>query len=158
MLKIFITTFIHLYQPKLMINWMKLIKSFLQPLHGNQNPDMWWCINGNRKYSLIAVYNSLKVGAEAHIIFKWLWQGANRVRHTIFFWMLLYDRINTMNMLKRRSMQLESYECVMCTDHAEETIMHLLWDCNFAEECWDIVLPQTERGVSPYDEILLGCQ
>lgn len=81
--------FLHLYQPKLMISSRKLIKSFLQPLHGNQNPDMWWCINGNRKYSLIAVYNSLKVGAEAHIIFKWLWQGANRVRHTIFFWMLL---------------------------------------------------------------------
>ena len=64
----------------------------------------------------------------AHIIFKWLWKGACKVRHKIYIWVLLHDIVNTTrNLLKRRSMHLDCYECVFCNEGVEETLMHLFW-------------------------------
>jgi hypothetical protein len=42
---------------------------------------------------------------------------------------------------------------VLCSEEVSDTQMHLLWDCTFAEECWDIILPERNRGTSINDEI-----
>jgi hypothetical protein len=39
-------------------------------------------------------------------------------------------------MLKRRWMHLEDYHCVFCQHPLEETLMHLLFFCMFAKDCW----------------------
>lgn len=48
-----------------------------------------------------------------------------------FSWLLLHDQINTRNMLHRRSMHLDNYNCVLCADSTEETLIHLFWNCPF---------------------------
>lgn len=95
--------------------------------------------------------------SSAHIIFK-IWKFYVRLRHKIFIWLLLYDRINTRNLLNRKSLFLESYNCALCTDNTEETLMHLFWDCPFSLYCWDHIMPQKPRGTSSYDEICISLQ
>ena len=33
--------------------------------------------------------------------------------------------------------------------------MHLLWDCDFALNCWDSMVPNRRRGTLVYDDSLL---
>ena len=54
----------------------------------------------------------------------------------IFFWLALIDRLNTRNMIRRRGMHLDNYQCVLCQNSTEETVMHLLFYCPFAKDCW----------------------
>jgi hypothetical protein len=39
----------------------------------------------------------------------------------IFFWLLLRDRLNSRNLLRRKNMELEDYSCVLCNTGHEET-------------------------------------
>lgn len=50
-------------------------------------------------------------------------------------------------------MQLQSFNCAMCSDNMEETLTNLFWDCPFALNCWTHPLPDKNRGTSTYDEI-----
>lgn len=80
---------------------------------------------------------------------------ANRLRHKLFFWLLLHDRVNTRNLLKRKNMFFDSYDCVFCNEHSEETLRHLFWDCNFAQDCWNSNFPSRKPGISCFDDIML---
>lgn len=53
-------------------------------------------------------------------------------------------------------MFLEDYNRVLCNEKVEETLMHLFWDCAFAEECQNLILPIEQWGISCYDEICLS--
>jgi hypothetical protein len=58
-------------------------------------------------------------------------------RSTIFFfWLALIDRLSTRDMIRRRGMHLDDYQCVLCQNSTEETVMHLLFYCPFAKDCW----------------------
>lgn len=65
-------------------------------------------------------------------LFKWLWKYASKLGHKIFFWLLLHDRINTSNLLKRKSMHLDCYDCVFCNKKSEEITIDLFYDCRFS--------------------------
>lgn len=43
-------------------------------------------------------------------------------------------------------MYLEDYNHAICNEKSEETLMPLLWDCNFSIDCW--VYYQTEEEAS----------
>lgn len=87
--------------------------------------DSWTYTWPSPSYSSMKMYNCLIGHNNNHFIFKILWKASNLLRHKIFFWLLLYDRVNTRNLLRRKSMFLESYDCVLCNDKAEETSLHL---------------------------------
>jgi hypothetical protein len=52
-----------------------------------------------------------------------------------FFWLLLLDGLNTRNLLCRKNFYLQSYDCVLCSNNAEETLEHLFFDCTFSARC-----------------------
>ncbi|VAH28447.1 unnamed protein product [Triticum turgidum subsp. durum] len=81
------------------------------------------------------MYKHLLGPHDTHLLFKDLWKAASRIRHKIFFWLLLHDRVSSRSLLKRKNFLLQSYECAICQDHVEETSLHLLWDCHFALSC-----------------------
>ena len=56
---------------------------------------------------------------------------------------------------KEKYMHLGCYDCVFCTEGVEETSLHLFWDCPFAQDCWETMIPSRQRGTSAYDDILL---
>lgn len=72
-----------------------------------------------------------------HPAFKWIWKSACQWKHKVFFWLLLKDRLSTRNLLKRRNMALDDYNCVLCSSLVEEGLDHLFLHCSFARQCWD---------------------
>lgn len=53
-------------------------------------------------------------------------------------------------------MHLDSYNCALCADNTEETMLHLFWNCPFALHCWDRIIPHRKRGISVVDDIQLA--
>lgn len=102
------------------------------------------------------MYKCLREENSAHYIFNLIWKSPTRLRHKIFFWLHLYDGINTRNLLHRKSMYLASYSCALCSENSEETLLRLFWDGPFALSCWKYILPQKPRGSSRFDELSLS--
>lgn len=63
----------------------------------------------------------------------------------VFTWLLLMDRLNTKNLLKRKKFKIEgnNYNCILCTSHREKIAMHLF----FAASCWEKLRIQWQRGI-----------
>jgi myosin-crossreactive antigen len=58
----------------------------------------------------------------------------------MFFWLLANDRLNTKDMLMRRSFNLnDNGLCRMCDDGLMETRDHLFWSCTFSLQCWQSI-------------------
>lgn len=47
--------------------------------------------------------------------------------------------MSTRNILRRKLMAIDSYNCVLCSCSTEETFEHLFFDCNFAQQCWSFL-------------------
>lgn len=116
--------------------------------------DSWIMAGNNPKFSAMAIYKAMSGPSNAHEIFQKVWKTSCRLRHKIFFWLLLHDRLSTRNMIQRRSMHLDDYNCALCADSIVETSTHLFWDCQFASYCWYGITPAKHRGTSTYDEVL----
>ncbi|KAM3292613.1 hypothetical protein ACQJBY_036379 [Aegilops geniculata] len=121
----------------------------------SDNRDRWKYHWASGQYSSMKMYKRLMGNYKAHSIFQNLWGTHCRLRHKIFGWLLLHDRINTRNMLHRRNMHLPDSTCALCLDKVEEPLLHLFWNCPFALSCWDVIAPGRTRGISTFDEIVL---
>jgi hypothetical protein len=87
----------------------------------------------------------------APLPFQWIWKSRCQGKHKVFFWLLLNDRLNTRNLLRRKMFHLQSTTFVMCSHNVEETMHHLFFECEFAQMCWtalhhvwDLSLPVVE--------------
>lgn len=80
--------------------------------------------------------------------FQWIWNSSCQPKHKVLFWMLLHDRVNTRNLLRRKSFFLESYNCALMNCQQEETVFRLFWGCPFAIRCWNYVCPSRDRLAS----------
>lgn len=69
---------------------------------------------------------------QVHVAFKWPWKIFCQPKHKVFFWLLLQEKFSTRNILRRRQMFLESYNCVLCQEGVEENRDHLFLNCYFA--------------------------
>ena len=49
---------------------------------------------------------------------------------------MLYDKINTCDLLTRKSMQLDSTTCVLCNAEDMEDMTHLLFTCPLSQGFW----------------------
>jgi hypothetical protein len=58
-----------------------------------------------------------------------------RTKENSFFWLLIKDRLSTRELLRRKSMHLDDYNCVLCSLAVEESLVHLFLDCPFSESC-----------------------
>jgi hypothetical protein len=94
---------------------------------------------------------NMKGYSSAPLPFHWLWKSRCQGKGKVLFWLFLNDRLNTRNLLRRKQFQLQSTSCVMCSQHVEETLHHLFFECEFAQMCWttlhqvwDLNLPVVE--------------
>jgi hypothetical protein len=102
-------------------------------------PDIWTYVWGSPWFSASKAYTHLIGHRTVHPAFHWLWKSVAQNKHKVFFWLLLHDRLNTRNMLRRKNMALPSFECVLCSLHAEETLEHLFLECPFAQTAWGLL-------------------
>lgn len=132
----------------------QLVQGLLYDLILTSEEDSWLYIWNSGHYSSVKAYKQLMGTCSVPPSFKWLWACACQSRHKVFFWLLLRDRLNSRNILRRKGCQLEDYSCVLCDQGAEETIQHLFWTCPFAQECWSFICPQHSQLESTYQAIL----
>jgi hypothetical protein len=99
--------------------------------------DQWKYSWGNSIFSTSRAYKILAAGDIAHPVFHWIWKSKCQMKHKVFFWLLLKDRLSTRDLLRRKDMNLDSYTCDLCTLQRPETSAHLFLHCNFAKACWN---------------------
>jgi hypothetical protein len=112
------------------------------------NLDNWSYIWGNAEFSSQKAYQAMIGFSPAPKIFSILWKSSCQAKHKFFFWLLLHDRLNTRNLLRRKNFVLQSYQCVFQCCNEEETLVHLFWACPFAKNCWDFICPRRDRSLS----------
>ena len=112
------------------------------------NSDSWSYIWGNAEFSSQKAYKAMIGFSPAPKIFSILWKSSCQAKHKFFFWLLLHDRLNTRNLLRRKNFVIQSYQCVIESCNEEETLVHLFWACSFAKKCWDFICPQRDRDLS----------
>jgi hypothetical protein len=99
--------------------------------------DTWRFPSGTTSYAVSNTYRILM--GEFHTIpaISWLWKAnCSQLKHKIFFWLLINDRLNTRGMLLRKSFFIDDYSYVMCDQYVLETRDHLFFECEFAKLCW----------------------
>jgi hypothetical protein len=109
---------------------------FLQALEINGDNDSWSYIWGNRQYSSAKAYKHLSGSQPVHPALKWIWRSTCQMKHKVFFWLFLMDRLNTRGLLRRKSMHLESYTCEMCLLQSVKNVRRLFLRCSFMKNCW----------------------
>jgi hypothetical protein len=72
--------------------------------------------------------------------------GSNDVS---FFWLHLKNRLNTRNLLRRKNMPLESYDCELCLLIKQEKLRHLFFKCLFARNCWNQIGVNSPTWLKP---------
>ena len=110
--------------------------------------DTWSYIWGSENYTSAKAYKRMVGHRATTPHFKWIWNSSCQPKHKMFFWMLLHDRLNTRNLLRRKTMVLESYNCAVASRASEETLHHLFWGCPFAKMCWNYICPTRTQNLS----------
>jgi hypothetical protein len=121
-----------------------------QPTGSN---DTWSYIWGRQNFSCAKAYKHLSGSAWVHPVFRWIWKSSCQHKHKVFFWLLAQDRLSTRNILRRKHMFLQSYNCALCNDSAEETVDHLFLHCGFAKNCWNLIGLTVPHSQGPFQTL-----
>ena len=102
------------------------LQVLLQQEVGDQQVwDTWTYRWNSLNFSSNKAYKLLQGTQDSSPLFRWLWTAGNLGKHNFFFWLLLKDRLNTRNLLRRKNKYLEDYSGPICNRGLEETCMHL---------------------------------
>lgn len=102
------------------------LSSLVQQLQANPNDVDSWSYSWNSSYFVVKkAYDLLKGSVPTSPVFWWMWQSQVAGKIKFFFWLLLKDRLNTRNLL-RKNMHLDEYTCVLCQQNVEETSTSIL--------------------------------
>ena len=104
------------------------LQQLLTPITLAHGEDKWTCIWGEGDYTTKQYYSHYFREIDVHQSYKWLWESKVTMKIKVFGWLLLSDRLNTRNMLKRRHYNIgTNFDCLMCAQHVEETVEHLFF-------------------------------
>jgi hypothetical protein len=99
--------------------------------------DSWKFIWGQQVYSSSKYYQYQFKNLTPSRVLLWVWKSNCIPTIKFFVWLLLNDRLNTRNILRRRKKFLEQgYNCVLCQEEIEETSEHLIFECSAAVCRW----------------------
>ena len=98
--------------------------------------DDWTYVWGSIHFAANKFYEFFFRDVQAHPAYSWLWKSKTTMKIKVFGWLLLSDRLNTRNMLKRRHFNIgNTFGCLLCTTCMDETVEHLFFDCPFSLNC-----------------------
>lgn len=108
----------------------------VQNLNLQEGFDAWSYIWNSSIFTSKCAYVHLIGNRQVRPAFSWLWKSCCQNKRKFFFWLLLKDRLSTRELLRRKGMALDDYNCVLCTQALEESLVHLILDCLFSRSCW----------------------
>ena len=117
------------------------LSSDIQILTLTEEPDVWTCIWQSGSYSVSKAYRHLS----GHVAFKRIWKSSCLSKHKVLGWLMLKDRLSIRELLRRKNMELQDYNYVLCNGLIEESLCHLFIHCPFATSCWNWLQVQTDQ-------------
>jgi hypothetical protein len=101
--------------------------------------DTWSYIWGNSTYTASKFYHFPYKNFQPPRPFIWIWESKCCNKLKVFVWLLLMDRLNVRNILRRKNYRIQgnNYNCVLCSRNVEESTFHLFFTCEFTKKCWD---------------------
>lgn len=117
---------------------MQTIVTLFQPMTAVS--DVWYYIWGKTVFKSTDYYRFFFREVQSHQVFVWLWKSKCTMKLKVFGWLLLNDRLNTRNMLKRRHYNIrEDHNCLLCGLNIEETVQHMIFTWSFSRQCWTVL-------------------
>jgi hypothetical protein len=117
-----------------------------QELHDLQNElneitvidqhDSWILQGSNATFSTKRIYRELIGTHDVPAAILDIWKTCNLPRQYFFAWLLMNMRLNTKDLMTRKSFFVEFKDSVLCDTCPEETIMHLFFECSFSMSFW----------------------
>jgi hypothetical protein len=70
--------------------------------------------------------------------FIWIWDSKCSNKLKVFSWLLMLDKLNVRNILRRKKFKVEGndYSCPLYANNHEETTFHHFFLCPFSLNCW----------------------
>ncbi|XP_057744587.1 uncharacterized protein LOC130962384 [Arachis stenosperma] len=99
-----------------------------------------WGLTPDGLFNTKSAYQSLSEGQHTpNIVFRqvWNWQGPERIR--TFLWLVAHNALLTNSERRRRHLTNDD-SCPRCHHH-DETVIHVLRDCSYAQCIWKYLLP-----------------
>lgn len=98
--------------------------------------DFWSYSWGSTEYTARRFYKFCFRDVKAHKTYHWLWKSKVTIKIKVLGWLLLSDRLNTREMLKRRHYNVgDDLTCLLC-GQTEEDVDHMILNCPFSKYCW----------------------
>lgn len=111
-------------------------------------PDKWSFTWGTDQYRTRDYYKFFFREIQPPSYLPVIWKSNCLKKHKVFAWLLLIDRLNTRDMLRRRHLDIgEVFSCLLCQPACDETQNHLFFDCKFSTSCWDVMGIQWAVGL-----------
>jgi hypothetical protein len=135
----------------------------LQPLLGQlhfdfQQPDKWSTVWPEGNFTSRMYYKHCFAHLPDTIMFKWIWKSRAILKIKVFAWLLISDRLNTKDMLRRRHWTVSGDQfCVLCPSHIVEDWLHLFFHCNFSVRIWNYLQVEWDPG-DTFEEIFLAAR
>lgn len=148
-----ILSLFHLPLSQQAFDQLNQLRSDLQQINLNEEADHWSCIWNTGKFSVPKAYKHLKGHRTIHHSYNWIWKCSCQYKHKVFAWLILKDRISTRELLRRKNMELQDYNCVLCSLSTEESLFHLLADCPFATACWNSIGLQVNHHLDLFQNL-----
>jgi hypothetical protein len=125
-----------------------------QNINNAQEVNDTWTYNWGDTYSSRKYYKFVHRLISPPLPFSWIWKSKLWSKLKVFSWLLLSDRLNTRNMLKRRHFNIGSnFNCPLCSTGDEETLEHLFFSCTFSISCWTRLNITWNMGAGRFDMI-----
>jgi hypothetical protein len=118
---------------------LAVLREILDSMTATNSEDVWTYTWGNGLFSTSKAYKVLVGDRGTHPTFLWIWSSKCQMKHKVFFWLLLKDRLSTRDLLRRKNMDLDCYSCELCLRHRLEKVTHLFLRCSFAKACWNSI-------------------
>lgn len=82
----------------------------------------WTYIWSSNQFSVSKAYKQLSGHLALHPVYRWIWRSSCQNKHKVFFWLLIRDRLSTTELVKRKNMTHQDFNCVLCKGATEESL------------------------------------
>jgi hypothetical protein len=83
-----------------------------------------------------------------HPVIRWLLAALSLLKHKVFFWLLVNNKLNTRKLIRWKNFTLDTYNCELCIVYKMELVDHF-FRCCFMRCCWEQICVSFSRHV-PY--------
>jgi hypothetical protein len=110
--------------------------------------DVWSTVWKDGVYTSCLYYKHCFKDVVASKIYAAIWSSKVMLRNKVFAWLLVSDRLNTRDMIRKRHWNVTNnqFHCVLCPTFSTEDWMHLFFDCNFSVRIWCYLQIEWEPG------------